>query len=209
MKRIGLTQRVDVISDYGERRDALDQRWYDLLQTVGILPIPLPNIATSLVETYLDTLNLDGIILTGGNTLACLNEAGSVAAPERDAFEHALIDVMSNQNRPILGVCRGMQILYVHFGGQLTPVADHVATRHPLNACHPAIDVPSEVNSFHHWGIACTHLQPIWQPLAQDELGYVELFRHQHQPMFGMMWHPEREADFNHLDLQFIERIFL
>lgn len=43
MKRIGLTQRVQVVPDRGERRDCLDQNWTRLLLSLEMLPLPLVN----------------------------------------------------------------------------------------------------------------------------------------------------------------------
>ncbi|EGR0766875.1 peptidase C26, partial [Vibrio parahaemolyticus] len=91
MKRIGLTQRVDVISNYGERRDAIDQKWCSLLLEMNMLPIPLPNISPSIAFNLFEQLSLDGVILTGGNSLSHLDVLASDLAPERDAFELALI----------------------------------------------------------------------------------------------------------------------
>ncbi len=42
MKKIGLTQRVEVVASYQERRDCLDQSWINLLLELGYTPIPLP-----------------------------------------------------------------------------------------------------------------------------------------------------------------------
>ena len=44
MLRVGLTQRVDHIHEYGEYRDCLDQQWYKFFIKMGFLPIPLPNL---------------------------------------------------------------------------------------------------------------------------------------------------------------------
>ena len=43
MKKIGITQRVQEIEEYGEYRDALDQRWSDLITKLECIPVPLAN----------------------------------------------------------------------------------------------------------------------------------------------------------------------
>ena len=89
-KRIGLTQRVEVVPGYGERRDCLDQRWAGLMIGLGFCPIPLSNDVLD-VPAYLEALQMDGVVLTGGNDL--VEAAGSErTAPERDRFEHLLLD---------------------------------------------------------------------------------------------------------------------
>jgi gamma-glutamyl-gamma-aminobutyrate hydrolase PuuD len=64
MKRLGITQRVEHIVAYGERRDCLDQRWTKLAFHLGCIPIPLPNTTPQNVARLLDHLNLDAVILS-------------------------------------------------------------------------------------------------------------------------------------------------
>jgi Predicted glutamine amidotransferases len=96
--RLGLTQRVTIIEEYGERRDCLDQAWTTLLEEWGYQPVPLPNTIAD-VNTYLESLDLDGIVLTSGNDLAHLEDA-IVPAPERDEFESAVLDWALDRSRP-------------------------------------------------------------------------------------------------------------
>ena len=108
MRRIALTQRVVVLSERAERRDALDQAWTELLAHLGYLPI-----------------------LTGGNDLAHLRGARA-AAPERDALERGLLTHCSQRNLPVLAACRGMQMLVCFHGGSVEAVDGHVGTPHPI-----------------------------------------------------------------------------
>ena len=79
MLRVGLTQRVDLQRE--ERRDCLDQAWSSLLIENSMLPIPLPN-HTADPGALLRELQLDGVVLTGGNDLAAVAQGPGVA-PER------------------------------------------------------------------------------------------------------------------------------
>jgi putative glutamine amidotransferase len=56
---------------------------------------------------------LDGLVLTGGADIG--------DAPERDAFELALAGLALERDKPVLGVCRGMQVMNVARGGTLIP----------------------------------------------------------------------------------------
>ena len=82
MKKVIVTQRVDVITEYSERRDAIDQRWVDLLLSIDIFPIFVSN-NISYVKYLFENENIDGVLLTGGNSL--LKYGGN--APERDSVE--------------------------------------------------------------------------------------------------------------------------
>jgi gamma-glutamyl-gamma-aminobutyrate hydrolase PuuD len=209
MKRIGLTQRVDVVPSYGERRDGLDQKWAGLLLTLGFCPVPLANKVQE-VEGYLAALSLDGVVLTGGNDLVEA-EGGSEVAPERDRFEHLLLDLFTAERLPVLGVCRGLQLMNVHYGGALKRVAHHVAQRH-LTAMDPGFFPGCTnsilVNSFHQFAIDQPGQSAQLKAIAWAEDGTIEAAAHESLPQFGVMWHPEREGSLAKHDMLLIRAAF-
>jgi len=126
-----------------------------LLWQLQWLPIALSNAVDSTGE-YLDALQLSGVILTGGNDLASVAGEAS-AAPERDRFEKGLIAQCLDRGIPILGVCRGMQVINDYFGGMLSRVDGHVAKRHSVRRAAGAFEGWSdtfEVNSYHDYAIS-------------------------------------------------------
>ena len=128
MKKVILTQRVDVIQAYDEKRDAIDQRWTDFLMSINILPIFISNNLLH-VEAILSNEDIDGVILTGGGSL--IKYRGN--SLERDQVEKYIIDWAIDCNIPVLGVCRGMQSIQDYFGIPLKSVNNHVGVRHKLN----------------------------------------------------------------------------
>ncbi|MQC92650.1 gamma-glutamyl-gamma-aminobutyrate hydrolase family protein [Vibrio parahaemolyticus] len=207
MKRIGLTQRVDVISNYGERRDAIDQKWCSLLLEMNMLPIPLPNISPSIAFNLFEQLSLDGVILTGGNSLSHLDVLASDLAPERDAFELALIEYALNNKIPIFGVCRGMQIINYYFKGGFEPIDGHIATNHALVNLDTRFNLPENVNSFHKWGISKELLGENLIPIAKNIDDSIKAIIHKVEKIAGIMWHPERVKYFKPSDIKLRERI--
>ena len=205
MKHIGITQRVERVANYAERRDCLDQRWYEFVEQLGGLPIPLPNIGAAQVASLLDEVRLDGVIFTGGNSLASLDSRAQDLAPERDAFESALLAEVVARSIPAIGVCRGMQLVNVELGGQLCAVEGHVAQRHELNVKN-GLQLANKVNSFHHWGIAKNGLADGLIPLASDAEGNIEAFYSTTKKILGLMWHPEREMPFSTFDIELIKQ---
>ncbi len=184
--RLGLTQRIEEILAYKERRDCLDQQWTVFCETIEAIPLPLSNTVSN-VENYLTALELDALIFTGGNDLASLPNP-CTPAPERDRFEkEALIWARMNR-KPIVGVCRGMQFINSFFGGKLRQAEGHAGTVHQIFCDNQ----PFPVNSYHNWVIAEEDLGMELNPLAVDETGNIEAFRHAHDPLLGIMWHPER-----------------
>lgn len=207
MKRIGLTQRVDIITDCGERRDALDQRWHLLLLEMNMMPVPLPNVLPSLAPLMLEELKLDGVIFTGGNSLCHLDETANNRAPERDAFELALLAHAEDLSLPIFGVCRGMQIINHYFRGKLVRIKGHVAKRHEITSVNPSIELPKVVNSYHSWTIPSDGLGNPLEVVGKDSDGNIEAYIHRDKKIAGITWHPERESELNKLDLNFIKGI--
>ncbi len=195
MKAVLLSQRVDVLSERGERRDAVDQRLVAWLAACGFLALPVPNRPES-IEDYWQLLQPAGVVLSGGNDLA--NYGGN--APERDATERALLGLAMTHGVPLFALCRGAQLLLDAFGNGLEKVEGHVATRHHLTLNGQ----PHEVNSYHQWG--CRELHAPLQVLARSDDGVIEAFEHQQLPIVGVMWHPEREAQFNPIDRTLLQR---
>lgn len=202
MKRIGLSQRVADPTEHGEIRDCLDQCWTGILESIGMAPIPLSN-AVSDVAAYLDSLGLDGVILSGGNDPAALPEAVN-PTPGRDRTEDAIVDYCTSNGVPVLGVCRGMQFLNLKLGGTLRRVSGHVAERHSITTG----DESRIVNSYHNWGIAPDDLAPDLVADATDEDGFIECFRHATLPIAAIMWHPEREAPYAESDKRLMHGFF-
>jgi gamma-glutamyl-gamma-aminobutyrate hydrolase PuuD len=189
--RVGVTQRVEDLPERGERRDCLDQQWAVLLEGMGMVPVPIPNRLAD-VAAFVDATALALVVLSGGNDLAHL--PGAIApASERDATEAQLLDVASHRGLPVLGVCRGLQLMVTRAGGKLSRVDGHVRAPHAVvvdSATWPLRE-GRVVNSFHDWGVAPDATGTL-VPLAHAPDGTVEAACHPVLPHVGVMWHPER-----------------
>jgi putative glutamine amidotransferase len=157
--------------------------------------IPMPNHPKSL-PFILETIVPDGIVLSGGNSHVSYH--GS--APERDKVDNMLIDYSIQQKCPLIGVCRGMQSIILHFGGSLCQVSNHITPAHKLEGA-----VCREVNSYHDW--AATVCPQSLSVLARTSDGVIEAIKHEALPIFGIMWHPERETHFHEEDISLFTKI--
>lgn len=212
-KRIGITQNVLKDNRYNEVRNCLDINWIKLLTQIEILPIPLPLMPITHVKKMWALLKLDGIILSGGNTLVeCMNTSDNPEkiSPERDSFEKVLISLALLNKVPILGVCRGLQLLNIYYKGKLQKIKGHAGTRHNLIKEDPKkiFQLPSEVNSFHNYSVPRQFLGKGLVPLAHDIDNNIEAFYHHDDKVLAIMWHPEREPVFLSSDCELIKKHF-
>ncbi|OLE26020.1 MAG: gamma-glutamyl-gamma-aminobutyrate hydrolase [Actinobacteria bacterium 13_1_20CM_3_71_11] len=162
--------------------------------------------------------SLDGIMFTGGSDVdpALYGEEPHGATrvrPQRDRAEILLLRAATDRGLPLLGICRGMQLMAVAYGGRLHQHLPDVLGHHghrpvsgPKFGWHPVELVSGSraqailgdrvtVNSFHHQGVADPgRLQATgWCP--EDTL--IEVVEDPELPFaLGVQWHPEDTDDF-------------
>jgi N5-(cytidine 5'-diphosphoramidyl)-L-glutamine hydrolase len=197
MKKVAITQRVSIVTQYGERRDCLDQAWPRFLAACGLMPLALPNVIEVALALCTDA-DVSGLVLTGGNDLAALGGD----APERDAVENALLDLAERRGLPVLGICRGMQMIQQRCAIPLHLVEGHVVQQQVISVDGET----KEVNSYHRFG---THeSRPPLDVWAVAPDGVVKAIRHSGRAITGIMWHPERCTPFSPCDVALFRRIF-
>ena len=204
--KIGISQRIEKIISRDEIRDTIDHRIINWLSNIGLIPILIPNSLIyenqtckkqKLLQRWLEQTKLDAIILSGGNNI------GEMIL--RDLTEHYLLDWAQENNVPVLGICRGMQMMSVYFGGQLEKKTGHVATRHKLIFDSSKFLLPKNVNSFHQFTlIKCPQMFTV---LATSEDGCIEAIIHNKLPWEGWMWHPEREPEINKIETERFKKL--
>jgi len=197
--RVAISQRVDRWPGRNEVRDAMDQALGRWVQEVGGLPMPVPNSLTDANLTHwLEATAPQAVVLSGGNDIG--------DEPMRDGAEAKLLVHASRSGLPVLGICRGMQMLTIYAGGSLEPLVGHAGVRHPLYAREGEGPWPEEVNSFHNHGVRAP--PPGYIVAAEAPDGTVEAMRHLTLPWEGWMWHPERETPFAAVDCQRLIDLF-
>ena len=189
MRTIAVSQRVDRYPERNENRDAVDQRLMEFIAAGAGLPVPVPNTLATAggLTPWLDAIRPAAVVLSGGNDVG--------TCEERDATERQLLDYARAHGLPVLGICRGLQMMAAWAGSGLKSVAGHVRTRHRLSGA-----IAGEANSYHTIGLV--ECPRDFTVLARSEDDEIEAIRHVALPWEGWMWHPERETEFSMRDLE-------
>ncbi len=208
LKKIAITQRLLSNDSYYEIRDSLDIKWGELFSEMGFLPVILPSNFD--YELYFENgLSFDGIILSSGNDLNSFNP--NSLSEKRDAFEKKLISFSIDKDIPVLGVCRGMQIIGDFFNAGFEIKEQHIAKRHKILASQDSkyfneLSKISEVNSYHKYCINKISSDFLISAISED--GAIEAIEHKKYKIFAQMWHSERETPFNPIELELIKKFF-
>ncbi|MFF2753553.1 gamma-glutamyl-gamma-aminobutyrate hydrolase family protein [Psychrobacillus sp. NPDC058041] len=181
----------------------------------GGVPLVLPNMVYDGIDRIAEMI--DGLLLTGGGDIDPTlfgeepQQGLGEITPERDAFEIALILKMLELNKPILGICRGAQILNIAVGGdmfqdiysqikckllqhsQKAPRwhASHYVQVTKGSILHEIVQTKQfKVNSYHHQ--ANRGVPNDFEVSAVSSDGIVEAIESKkHRFVLGVQWHPE------------------
>lgn len=133
--------------------------------------MPIPNRLDQNFEQLAD--NLDGFIITGGDD-----------NPLRRLVELRLAKLMTQQRKPVLGICHGAFLLTEVLGGLVSETSGHSDIEHKVLYQGTLYTV----NSFH--SLSIVHIPPNAQALVYDEQGLCEAWIS--GTVAGIVWHPER-----------------
>jgi putative glutamine amidotransferase len=206
---VAITQRVVDLPDRNERRDVLDQAWAPFLEACGLDMLAVPNRLQDPVE-YVARFGASAVILSGGNNIsASLGTLSGSAprlpacdrdlAPERDRTETALLHASVARGWPVIGVCRGLQVLNIFHGGGLAAAPGHAGTRHAL-VPQGGTKFDTEVNSYHDFGVPREERARDLNVLATAD-DWAEALEHDQLRHLGIMWHPERNRPLSANDI--------
>lgn len=196
-------RKVAISCTVEDNKINLRREYLRILADLGLLPL----IITPEMKPYLKEISeeVSALVIPGGADLdpryygeenrAC----NKLVSYERVELEFEMLKIFIPTQKPILGICYGMQLLNVFFGGSLhqdieTSVA-HRDGRHlvKITKSFPLEEGTYEVNSSHHQAVKKLGEGLEVFSLAED--GIIEGFFHREHPfLVGVQWHPERDS---------------
>ncbi|MCF8257452.1 MAG: gamma-glutamyl-gamma-aminobutyrate hydrolase family protein [Flavobacteriales bacterium] len=184
-----------------------------------VIPVLIPDLAKDDIRRLVK--QLDGLVLQGGADLAPESYGETPILDgrwkgdrHRDAYEMELVKCFLDEGKPVLGICRGFQLMNAYFGGTLY---QDIATQRPDSLQHRdavvydsvnhgvkwvdgsfmqhlyANEASDRVNSVHHQGVKDLGKGLIVQAHCAED-GMIEAFIHEgFEPgkVMGVQWHPE------------------
>lgn len=191
MKKIAVAGYIDSTSNYT-----------DALMRIGAVPVVTLSLSDEEIKSY------DGLLLPGGGDINPIffhepNTASQNIDTALDVMQFTLLHQFITACKPVLGICKGMQLINVHFGGNIIQHCHYAAfhTYQGKDSVHPVTAAPHSflarlygdsfcVNSAHHQclGRLGNHLSAI----AYSYDNIIEAVIHDSLPVYGLQWHPER-----------------
>ena len=207
---------IGITASYSDNRYCIFNTYASAIVESGGIPIVLPFSRDE--ETIRQTVDIcDGILLSGGGDIdpkfygeEVLNETVQFGKC-RDEFEFGLFAIARKKGVPIMGICRGMQVINVALGGSLyqdlpsqyESDISHAQSTPKTEPSHSVRVVPSTplyklsgcdvmtANSFHHQAVK--RLGEGLVPMAYAEDGIIEgMFCNVGSYVMAYQWHPER-----------------
>lgn len=209
------------ITTFNEHKDqrnynSVDYNYINSVTLAGGVPVLLPIINNKEdIKEYLN--NIDGLIFSGGEDILPaiyeenpINELRAIST-ERDFFEIELFKLAYDMDKPILGICRGIQLINVASGGTLYQdiyvqrenTLGHSPTKIERNSLYHFIDIEKGsklfdifnedkimVNSFHHQSVK--NVSHEFRITARSYDGIIEAIEAKNKKfVIGVQWHPE------------------
>lgn len=205
---------IAITSQYSDdnKMMMMRSRYFDYVTLCGGMPISLPqyddlNDIKQIAEVF------DGYLFSGGDDVnpniyneEKIDKCGFIS-DERDYFEIELVKALIENNKPIFGICRGIQVINAALGGTLYQHYDgHQGTRHDVMISKDSLlyeiykKDKINVNSYHHQGIK--QISDKLNIAAIDESGKIEaICKSDCGYLLAVQWHPEVFDDDKSLSL--------
>ena len=205
---LAITERYEKYDDekYFKEGFYINKYFKDIFEELNVLLFPV--LSNTQLETVVNIC--DGLLVTGRSIDVNPKYYGEKAIEAtnlkdynlEDELDFSLIKSFHKVNKPILGICAGIQAINVCFGGSLYQDIQNHSTKEELKVHSINIEKDSflekcyetnkiEVNSFHHQAI--NKVAQNFKVTATSEDGMIESI--EYNKILGVQWHPEQMMD--------------
>lgn len=168
----------------------------------------MESVVSLTLPTDLTFPDFDGLILPGGADIDPARYGQPLCgsqniAPELDDAQFAILDAFLKTEKPVLGICKGHQILNVYFGGDLIQDLENSSSHraNPDDQVHLTHAEPDSwlarlygtdfaTNSSHHQAVG--QVGRGFHVIQRSDDGVIEAIAHESRPILSVQWHPER-----------------
>jgi microsomal dipeptidase-like Zn-dependent dipeptidase/gamma-glutamyl-gamma-aminobutyrate hydrolase PuuD len=206
---------IGISANYKENNSMLAEKYYESVIAAGGVPVIIPVMQNPIVIDKI-VQQIDGLIVSGGGDIDAkyFNEAPIPESGEvnhfRDKYDVTLITAATGRQVPIFGICRGMQVINVVFGGSLyqdikaqydgfslnpsQTEERNITTQTAMIRDNTILATVTgtdnlAINSFHHQSVR--RVANGFQEVAFTSDGICEAIESEFYDIFGVQWHPE------------------
>ncbi len=191
--------------NYKELRDCVDQRLISWVVCLGYVPVLVPNIFGQKknfndLKKFLSEIKPHGLIISGGEDFG-VNK-------KRDTLEKNLIDYFFKKNKPVLGICRGFQLISKLFGSKIIKANEQVRKKYKITIKEK---IPQNINAKCYFNYTINKIPKNFELIGENKIKIKItpwMIKSNNQSCECWMVHPEREKKFNRILLKRAKNLF-
>lgn len=193
--------RVGIVAQDFDGKFGVNTKYLSLIDQIGGIPVIIPPVS---VEDFPKAFMIDSLLLPGGADVDSTRYNDrpffhqGYQNPFLEYFDRIILPAVLEQGIPVIGICRGLQTLNVHFGGKLHQhLPWHPYSSSRTDFAHEVLTAKNhkfKVNSMHHQAVkvVAKNFKTLATSVGDN---YIEAFYDPNRKIAAVQWHPEEIMD--------------